>query len=56
MSGWIAGRIGLRLHNAAAQAAFRKIVDNRFSDEEAREPYCFRRKLGPADVANSESL
>ncbi len=37
MSGGIAGRIGLRFHNAAAEAARGEIADDNFSDEEARQ-------------------
>jgi len=35
MSGGIAWRIGLRFHNAAAEAARGEIADDNFSDEEA---------------------
>jgi hypothetical protein len=37
MSGGIAWRIGLRFHNAAAEAARGEIADDNFSDEEARQ-------------------
>jgi len=52
MSGGIPWRISFRLHNAAAQAARGKIVDNDFSDEEASELDGVRWKLGAAEAAD----
>jgi len=54
MSGRIARRIGFRFHDAATEAAGRKIVNDDFSDEEAREPDGVRRKLGASKTMNCE--
>jgi len=54
MSRGIAGRIGFRFHDAAAQAARRKIVNDDFSNEEAGELDGVRRKLGAAEAANGK--
>ncbi len=54
MSGGIAGRIGLRFHNAAAEAARGEIVDDNSSDEEASEIDGVRWKLSAAEAADGE--
>ena len=54
MSSGIAGRIGFRFHDAAAEAARGEIVDDNFSDKEASEIESVRWKFGPAEAANSE--
>jgi len=54
MSGGIAGWVGFRLHDAAAEAAGREIVDDDFSDEEAGEIDSVSWKFGAAEAANSE--
>jgi hypothetical protein len=54
MPGRIAGWVGFRLHDAAAEAARAEIMDDDFSDEEARESDGVRRKFRAAEAANSE--
>jgi len=56
MPGGITRWIGFRFHDAAAEAALRQIMNDDFSDEEARELYRGDRELGPADAANIEIL
>jgi hypothetical protein len=56
MSGGIAWWIGFRFHDAAAKAARREIVDDDFSNEEARELYGLSGKLEAAETANNEFL
>src|SRR5882762_2792335 len=53
-SGRLAGRIGLRFHNAAAEAARGEIVDDNSSDEEASEIDGVRWKLSAAEAADGE--
>ena len=52
VSGGIAGRISFRFHNAAAEAARRKIVDDHFSNEEASELGGVSRKFAAVKAAN----
>jgi hypothetical protein len=54
MSRGIARRIGLRFHNAAAEAARGEIVDDNSSDEEASEIDGVRWKFSPAKAADRE--
>ena len=54
VSGGIAGRVGFRLHDAAGEAAGREIVDDDFSDEEAREIDSVMWKFGAAEAADNE--
>ncbi len=56
MPSGIAGWISFRLHDAAAQAARGKIVDNDFSDEETRQFDGVRRKFGATEAADCEFL
>ena len=52
MSRGIAGRIGLRFHDAAAQAARGKVVDDHFANEEASEVDGVGWKFCAAEPAN----
>jgi hypothetical protein len=52
--GGIAGGIGFRFHDAAAEAARRKIVDDGSSDEEASEIDSVVGKFGAAKAADRE--
>jgi len=54
MSRGIAGRIGFRFHNTAAEAARGEIVDDNSSDEEASESDGARWKLSAAEAADRE--
>jgi hypothetical protein len=54
MSRGIAGRIGFRFHDAAAEAARGEIVDDNSSDEEASEIDGVRRKFSAAEAADRE--
>jgi len=54
MSGGIAGRIGFRFHNTAAEAARGEIVDDNSSDEEASEIDGVRWKFSAAEAADRE--
>ena len=56
MSGGVAGRIGLRFHDTAAEAARKEIVDDDFSDEEASEANGVRWKFGAAQATKCEFL
>jgi hypothetical protein len=56
MSGGIAGRVGFCFHDAAAEAARREIVNDDFSDKEARQLDGVGWKLGAAEAANREFL
>ena len=54
MSGGIAGRIGFRFHDAAAEASRGEIVDDDSSDKEASETDSVGGKVGAAETANGE--
>ena len=54
MSGGVAGRIGFRFHDAAAEAARGEIVDDDSPDEETSEHDGVRRKFSAAKAADSE--
>ena len=54
MSCGIAGRIGFRFHDAAAEPARGEIVDDNFADKEASELDGVRWKFGAAKAANKE--
>ena len=54
MSRGITGRISFRFHDAAANPARGKIVDDNFSNEEASELDGVRWKFAAAEVANCE--
>ncbi len=54
MSGGIAGRIGFRFHNAAAEASRGEIVDDDPSDKEASEIDGVRWKFSAAKAADRE--
>ncbi len=56
MSGGIAGRIGFRFHDTAAEAARREIVDDDSSDEETSEPDGVSRKFGAAKASDIRFL
>ncbi len=56
MSRGITRRVGLCFHDAAAQAAHGKIVDDNFSNKEASELDGVGRKFTAAQSANGESL
>jgi hypothetical protein len=51
MSSRITGRIGFRLHNAAAEAPSREIVDDDSSDEESCELNGICRKFGASETS-----
>src|SRR6266513_3336877 len=54
MSRGIAGRIGFRFHEAAAEASRREVVDDDFPDEETSEHDGVRGQLRAAETANNE--
>src|SRR2546430_1821174 len=54
MSGGVAGRIGFRFHDAAAEASRGEIVDDDFPDEETSEHDGVRGKFRATETANSE--
>jgi hypothetical protein len=54
MSRGIAGRIGLRFHDAAAEASRGEIVDDNSSDKETSEIDGVRRKFSAAKAADRE--
>src|ERR1700674_733085 len=56
MPGWIAGRIGFRFHDAAAESARGQIVDDDFSEQEASEFDGVRRKFGAAEAPKRHFL
>ncbi len=56
MTGGIAGRIRFRLHDASAEAAGRKLMNDDFADQKARQRDCARWEFGAAQAANGNFL
>ncbi len=56
MSGGIAGRIGFRFHNAAAEPARGEIMDDDFSDEKTSQPDGFGWKFGAQEAPDLQFL